>query len=92
MKSERMTVLVTPEVKASIKRRAEALNIPASELVRRAVETYVPKQDEKQLLLLAKELEEATKTTERKLDEALAAVNSTLSTIKARPKLPARAP
>lgn len=74
MKTERMTFVMTPEDKAEITRRAAELHIPASELIRRAVDRYEPgdEVDEKMLLRVAEELEAAAKATEKKLHEALA--------------------
>ena len=60
MKTERMTILVTPEQKAAILARAERLGLSAGEMVRRAVESYDPAagSDEDQAVLdaLADEL------------------------------------
>ena len=73
MKSERITILVTPDEKASINRRAAAMNIPAGELLRRAVADYEPddEQNAEQLELLARQLAVAVTNTEAKLDKAL---------------------
>jgi hypothetical protein len=42
MKTERMVLLVTPEEKNLINERAAAMNVSASEFVRRAVELFDP--------------------------------------------------
>ena len=81
--TERMTFVTTPDVKASIMRRAERLAIPASELIRRAVDQYDPDQDNELLTQLAEELEASTAETERKLDEALEAVRRTTARLNA---------
>ena len=78
MKTERMTFLLAPEVKATITSLAETMKIPTSELVRRAIDAYDPEQDEAVLSALADELETATKATDLALDDALAAVKDTL--------------
>jgi hypothetical protein len=78
MKTERMTILVTPEQKAAILARAERLGVSAGEMVRRAVESYDPAagSDEDQAVLdaLADELfaaAEAARTALREADEEL---------------------
>ena len=90
MKTERITILATPTFKAAISKRAQALRIPTSELVRRAVESYDPDHDEESLNLLVEELEQATKKTEKKLDEALAELTETLEILQSRRREPAR--
>jgi hypothetical protein len=84
MKTERMTFVMTPEDKAEITKRAFELEIPASELIRRAVDRYEPDDDvdEKVLLRIAEELEGSAKATERKLDDALAAVRQTVAQLR----------
>ena len=42
MKTDRLTLLISPEDKAAIAARAAALNMPVSELVRRAAADYDP--------------------------------------------------
>ena len=81
--TERMTFVTTPDVKASIMRRAERLAIPSSELIRCAVDQYDPDQDNELLTQLAEELAASTAETERKLDEALEAVRKTTTRLNA---------
>lgn len=71
MKSERITILVTAAEKAQISRRAKAMNIPTSELLRRAFADYDPDTDSEELEALADEFERVVQTTEAKLDNAL---------------------
>jgi predicted trehalose synthase len=78
MKTERMTILVTPEQKAAILARAERLGVSAGEMVRRAVESYDPAagSDEDQAVFdaLADELfaaAEAARTALRAANEEL---------------------
>jgi ABC-type transporter Mla subunit MlaD len=83
MKTERMTVLVTPEQKAAILARAQSLGLSAGEVVRRAVESYDPKagsidEDEAVLNALASELFAAAKSARAALNEAIGEVQSTL--------------
>ncbi len=82
MKTERMTFVMSPEDKSEITERAEAMKIPASELIRRAVARYHPDDDEAVLLQVAEELEASAAATDKKLDEALAAVQETLARLR----------
>jgi hypothetical protein len=74
MKTDRMTLLVTPNEKAELAARASALGISASELVRRAVQSYDPEFDEAALQELVDELADAVARTEVKLEATLAKV------------------
>lgn len=83
MKTERMTVLVTPEQKAAILARAENLGLSAEEMARRAVESYEPSsttaaEDEAVMSALADELLAAAKSAGAALDEANRDVEATL--------------
>lgn len=85
MKTEQITVLVTPEEKARIDQRAGALNIPAGELLRRAVAKYDPDEhetNETELMALADELDRVAGVTEQKLDKALAALDRMRTTLR----------
>lgn len=74
MKSDRMTLLVTPDEKAELAARARVLGISASELVRRAVRTYDPDVERDELMSLAGELAGVAARMEKKLDATLAKV------------------
>lgn len=74
MKTDRMTLLVTPDEKAELAARARVLGISASELVRRAVRTYDPDDDRDELASLAEELAGVAGRMEKKLDACLAKV------------------
>ena len=82
MKTERMTFVMSPEDKAEITDRAARLQIPASELIRRAVARYEPDDDEAVLLRVAEELQQSIKRTDKTLDEAIAAVNETVAQLR----------
>lgn len=71
MRSQRMTVLLTPEAKSMIEARARTLGITSSELARRAIEAFDPERDEHALRLLAAELASVVDQTEAKIDGAL---------------------
>ena len=71
MKTERITFLMTTDEKTAITKRAAQLHIPASELIRRAVESYDPDRGEDEIEELARELRLVVEATERKVDKAL---------------------
>lgn len=81
MKTDRMTLLVTPDEKAELAARANALGISASELVRRALDSYDPDLDEAAVQELADELAQAAARMEKKLDDCLATVAATRKTL-----------
>jgi transposase-like protein len=78
MKSERITILVSPEEKAQIVNRARALKLPTGEWVRRAATRFDVNDEtkEEELALLADELDRTVTATEKKLDHALAKLNA----------------
>lgn len=82
MKTERMTILVTPEQKAAIRAQAESLGVSTAEIVRRAVESYQPSseatEDEEVLNALAEELLVAAKEARTALNAATNEVQKTL--------------
>jgi chromosome condensin MukBEF ATPase and DNA-binding subunit MukB len=90
MKTERMTILVTPEQKAAILARAERLGMSAGEMVRRAVESYdpaaVPDEDQAVLDALADELFAAAEGARMALREANEELQSTLKQLAQRRK------
>ena len=68
MKSERLSILVSPEDKSRIAEHAAKLNLSTGELVRRAVSAYEPDNDHEELAVLAATLTEAVSQAERQLD------------------------
>jgi hypothetical protein len=83
MKTARMTVLVTPDQKATILNRAERLGLSAGEMLRRAVESYQPSaansaEDEAVLNALADELFAAARSARKALGEANREIKTTL--------------
>ena len=87
MKSERMTILVTPEQKAAITARAESLGLSTGEMLRRAAETYQDerKQEGEALLnALADELFAAAKSARTALSSANKEVRATLRQLQKR--------
>ena len=78
MKTERMTVLVTPAQKQAIAAKAKKLNVSAGEVVRRAVESYRHNDEEIVLNALADELDRAVKEARHALKDALGETRRTL--------------
>jgi hypothetical protein len=78
MKTERISVLGTPEFKTFLAREAEKEGISISELVRRRCER-VPSEDEALLMSMAAELKRAVAQAKRSLDEGLQAIRETLA-------------
>jgi hypothetical protein len=85
MKTARMTILLTPEEKASIHARAEHMGVSTGEMVRRAVESYgqvsatAPRSESEVLLnALADELFAAAKDARAALTEANRQVQATV--------------
>ena len=73
-RTERINLLVSPKEKASYEKRARALKIGVSELVRRAVDTYAPGDDDVQAL--ADELAAVVDATDARVDQAMASLDS----------------
>lgn len=79
MKTERMTILLTPAEKAAIASRAKKFNLSAGEVVRRAVENYQPPGNSEAVLNdLADELHRAAREARAALTEALSELERTL--------------
>ena len=81
MKTERMTILLTPQQKEAIRAKAKRFNLSAGEVVRRAVEGYQAHSDETLLTTLAEELERSAKEARAALKSALAETRETLDHI-----------
>jgi hypothetical protein len=87
VKTERMTILVTPEQKAAITARAESLGLSAGEMLRRAAETYssdAKPGSEDLLNALADELFAAAKSARAALSSANKEVRTTLRQLQKR--------
>jgi hypothetical protein len=80
VKTERMTILVTPEQKAAITARAQRLGLSTGEMLRRAVETYDASKSENESVLnaIADEVFVAAKTARSALADANREVRATL--------------
>lgn len=86
MKTERMTLLITPSDKEAIAARAESLGLSVSELVRRAAVDYDP--DDRghlvQLAALVPELRQAAAEMRASLATAFAAADETRAALAGR--------
>ncbi len=80
IKSERITLLSSPNFKAFLANEARKEGISVSELVRRRCER-APTEDERTLLALAEELRKATAEAREALTEGLAAAHKALRAI-----------
>lgn len=78
MKTERITILLTPQQKEVIQAKAKRHKLSAGEVVRRAVEGYQTETDEAMLAALAEELERSVKEARVALKAALAETRETL--------------
>lgn len=72
MKSERMTLMVSPSDKAEMSKKAEGLGITVSELIRRAVKTYDPEFETTDFAALVTELGRVVDASDAQLDASLA--------------------
>lgn len=78
VKTERISLLGTPEFKAFLASEAKKEHISVSELVRRRC-TRAPSADEVLLERMAAELQRATEDARRSLEEGLTAVREALA-------------
>lgn len=81
MKTERITILASPDFKVFLAKEAKAAGISVSELVRQRCAPQ-PSADEQLLLDLSRQLREATKSANRALDSGLNAVAASLAAIR----------
>jgi hypothetical protein len=77
MKTERISILGSPEFKAYLAREAEREGVSMSELVRRRCER-APTEDEAMLMSMAQELRQSVALARRTLEEGLLALRQTL--------------
>lgn len=86
VKTERLTVLISPEEKAALVARAKGLGLSAGEMIRRAALEYRPAQEaaESELVLnaLADELITAAKEARQALNSAEKELRSTLKRLR----------
>lgn len=84
MKSERLTILVTPEEKAAMNAKAAEMHVSTSEMLRLAFDAFEEPENQALLSALADELERAVKRMSESLDAASREVEETLKVTRAR--------
>lgn len=88
MKSQRVTLLVSPEDKRRFKALADDRGVSVSEFIRQAVDAYnsnvVSIEETRDLALLTKEIRHALPAMRKSLRSAVAATNRALASIDAR--------
>jgi hypothetical protein len=86
MKTQRVTLLVSPEDKLRFKRLAQDSGLSVSEFMRQAVEAYNVSSigDTRQLSALTRELRQAMPAMRKSLREAVASTDRALASINAR--------
>jgi hypothetical protein len=84
VKSERITILGSPDFKAFLTREAKKEGVSLSQLVRQRCEDKSPSQEEKLLATLVKELGEATVKAKLSLEKGLADAETVLSELRLR--------
>ncbi|MBA2352005.1 MAG: ribbon-helix-helix protein, CopG family [Burkholderiales bacterium] len=72
--TERIPVLVTPDQKAKISKKAKAANLTVGEFVRRAAEAYQPDDDDDVLERLIEQIKNTAAKASKALDAILAFV------------------
>jgi hypothetical protein len=84
VKSERITILGSPDFKAFLTREAKKEGVSLSQLVRQRCEDKSPSQEEKLLATLVKELGEATVKAKLSLEKGLTDAETVLSELRLR--------
>ena len=74
--TERVPVLMTPTEKKRVISKAKKAGLTTGEYMRRAAERYQPADDEKALEAMISEMNKATQSAEKAIDDALAFVTA----------------
>lgn len=72
--TERVPVLMTPVEKKRVVSKAKKMGLTTGEYMRRAAEGYRPADDDKALEAMIEEMNKATTSAEKAIDDALAFV------------------
>lgn len=83
MKTERLTILVTPQEKAAMTAKAAAMNVSTSEMLRLAFDAFEEPANQQLLSALADQLQRAVAAAHARLDEANATVEGVLAELRA---------
>jgi hypothetical protein len=88
MKTERVTLLISPDDKRQLQDLAEDRGMTASELVRQAVQAYGASSidETRELAALTRELREAIPGMRRSLRDANAAAESAIDALSGKPR------
>ena len=84
MKTERLVILVTPEHKRTLARRAKALDVSVGELLRRSTEGIYGDGSEQALAVLASDLLKSARESRAALRAALSETQATLKQLRQR--------
>lgn len=82
MKSERLTILVTPQEKAAMTAKAAAMNVSTSEMLRLAFDAFEEPANQQLLAAMASQLERAVAGAHTRLDEANKTVEGVLAELR----------
>ena len=82
VKTERITILGTPDFKAFLTREAKKEGVSVSQLVRQRCENSPASQDEELLLQMVVEVREATKRAKQSLDRGIRDTERTLAKLR----------
>lgn len=83
MRTERLTILITPEEKADISAKADRLGLTASDMVRLAIDGFNVDAVEQVLLAAAQQIERSVEEMNEVLDETHAFVQGQLAEMRA---------
>ncbi len=82
VKTERITILGTPQFKAFLQKEARKEGISVSQLVRQRCEMKAGGEDEELLSALISEVSEATQRARNSLEQGLAEAEATLASLR----------
>jgi len=83
VKTERITILSTPDFKAYLSREAKKEGVSVSQLVRQRCENATLSQDEELLLQLVAEVRDSTKKAKKSLDRGIKDAERVLAELRA---------
>jgi len=83
VKTERITILSTPDFKAYLSREAKKEGVSVSQLVRKRCENATPTHDEELLWQLVAEVRSSTKKAKKSLDRGIEDAERVLAELRA---------
>jgi predicted transcriptional regulator len=84
LKTERVTLLVTPAEKAKVQAKADALGMNASEFIRLAAQSYDVNRDEAMMNALLDQVSDTVRDMNETLDRTIARVERTVDGLRQR--------